>query len=287
MQPRNLRAIFQKPTAQRTDIIAEGLGLLTEHVGALHQSLLQLGDDGRRGATVIEAFAREEAAKVLILLDLTRSGWSDKEAAAQQIKYLYEHLARGIYVRHYDYRPADFAEVCEYVEDLRQKYYLDGPNDFDFIFRNAIEANREDSLYVDYVTGEGGTGWWTTPASHDQYGVVLVSGAITVALALQQVGATTRAGLDVVADVWKAVDLKKSTHWGEILEINGAAVEALYNAGLFAESATDEHVHQVLHHWSFPLFGLDLLRSSVSLGDLKARREELEGTALAQEAGYP
>ncbi|MFC8453556.1 hypothetical protein [Kitasatospora sp. NPDC057223] len=38
MKPRDLRSIFTRPAATRMDIVADGLILLAEHVGALHES---------------------------------------------------------------------------------------------------------------------------------------------------------------------------------------------------------------------------------------------------------
>jgi hypothetical protein len=46
-------------------------------------------------------------------------------------------------------RPADVAKVRGYADSLRRTLYLDGPNEVDRIFRNVVEAEREESLYAD------------------------------------------------------------------------------------------------------------------------------------------
>ena len=157
MQARALKSLMELPVAKRHDAIVEGLGLLVEHVTTLTDDLVYLTDGSRpRGALMLEAQAQEEAAKVLILLDLVRLGWRDPLKVKAQIARFYDHLSRCIYAEVSKMRPADLAEVRRMVEDMRQAYYLDGPNDVDWIFRNQLLSSREDGLYVDYVRYEDG-----------------------------------------------------------------------------------------------------------------------------------
>ena len=158
MKPRSLAQVLNLPTAKRIEVLADGLRMLAEHVGVLYADLLELVDhDRRRGAAVVDAIASEEAAKLLILLDVVRMGWDDQELVSRQFRRFYSHLARGMYTRLVHGRPADFKEVCDYAEHLRRSHYLDGPNDVDWIFRNEILAEREDSIYVDYVAARKNT----------------------------------------------------------------------------------------------------------------------------------
>lgn len=81
MIPRSLRRIAYMPLLDRNAIIAEGLALLTEHIGQL-----RLGTDHltaaaqHRAAAILDMIATGEAAKGLILLDLVRLGWKDSHA---------------------------------------------------------------------------------------------------------------------------------------------------------------------------------------------------------------
>lgn len=112
MQARALKNLTQLPPAKRLDVIAEGLELLVEHVTTLTDDLMYLSKGGRpRGALVLEAQSQEEAAKVLILLDLVRLGWGDPIKVNVQIKRFYDHLSRCIYAEVSQMRPADLAEV--------------------------------------------------------------------------------------------------------------------------------------------------------------------------------
>jgi hypothetical protein len=98
---------MQLPVPKRLDAIAEGLGLLVEHVATLREDALHLAEsDKPRGLAVLSAQSEEEAAKALILLDLVRMGWRDNEAVTRQIGRFYDHLARCIYADTTQIRPA-------------------------------------------------------------------------------------------------------------------------------------------------------------------------------------
>lgn len=45
------------------------------------------------------------------------------------------------------------------MERHRQQFFLDGPNDIDFIFSNDLIRDREAALYVDLIDNEGTLGW--------------------------------------------------------------------------------------------------------------------------------
>jgi hypothetical protein len=45
----------------------------------------------------------------------------------------------------------DLTEAVTYLARERQALYLDGPEDVDWIFRNAIEQRREEAIYVYYI----------------------------------------------------------------------------------------------------------------------------------------
>lgn len=273
MKARSLTQILNLPKARRLEVIAEGLGLLTEHVEKLHGDLLHLmGHDRRRGAAVVDALASEEAAKVMILLDLVRMGWEDREAAQRQIRRFYQHMARGIYARVVHGRPADLKEVRRYADGLRQSRYLDGPNDVDWIFRNEILADREDSLYVDYVAAEDQC-FWTTPVSRHEYPPLRPNLIIELAIALKRVGCTSVHGLKIIAQAWQGVVITDDTHWQIVEKINREVVGRLHENGLTMPDLTARDVRLVYEQWTFPLNGVELEEAEVSTATLQAKRE--------------
>jgi AbiV family abortive infection protein len=274
MKPRDVRALLQAPKAERLALVAQGLELLAEHVGALRDDLTHLQEAQRpRGAAVIDGLASEEAAKMLILLDVVRMGWSDEKAVSQQLQRFHNHLARGIYAEVTHGRPADFAEVRSYVDSLRRTHYLDGPNEVDWIFRNRVEAAREESLYVDYVTGEEGSFWITPATTSDASLSSWPTMVIDLVLALHRYGCTTEEGLRLIAKEWEDVTLADDTHWSVVEKINRKILGKLEDAHLRRADLTDRDVRLAVEHWTFPLGTLDFRRIEVTKAELAAERE--------------
>jgi hypothetical protein len=249
---------MQLTEAKRLDVIAEGLGLLTEYVVMLREDLLFLADAHRsRALAVLSAQSEEEAAKVFILLDLVRLGRRDDETITRQIGRFYDHLARCIYVDATQMRPADFREVRARIEWLRQSHYLDGPNDVDWIFRNQLIAERENSIYVDYVHEEEGDRW-STPAVNEAVGFGADTTAQDLVGALHRTGCTSRVGLDFVASAWKERPIDDDTQWQEVAAVNRAIVEDLADSGHALTTATADDARRVIGQWHFPLADLEL-----------------------------
>ncbi|MFI9569721.1 AbiV family abortive infection protein [Streptomyces rishiriensis] len=274
MKPRDLVAVLNVPKAERLTLIAEGLELLAEHVSTLRDDLIHLQEAGRsRGAAVIDGLASEEAAKMLILLDVVRMGWSDTVAVRGQLKNFYNHLARGIYARLIAGRPADLAEVRRYAESLRRELYLDGPNDVDWIFRNSVEADREESLYVDYVTSEGDSAWITPARLSDLKLSSWPSMVVDLSLALHRLGCTSEKGLEIIAKEWDGFSLDDDTHWVKVEAINKRILNKLHAAGLCSDDLTRADIRLALEQWIFPLGGVDLSPIKVTKTELLAERE--------------
>jgi AbiV family abortive infection protein len=253
-------------------VVEEGLRLLVEHVGILREDVEHLIAAKRpRAALVVDSIAREEAAKVLMLLDLVRLGWDDDERTRALTRAFYHHLARGIYAEIAEARPASYGEVRQMVETARESHYLDGPNDADWIFRNAIEAHREETLYVDYVVGDGES-WWSTPARRDELMPWSASPVTRLAVALGRAGVTSAEGLRLVAAEWRGVTLNDKTHWQEVVARSKRILTAVHAAGL-AANADVEDMRTIIGSWGFPLHGLDLRSKKVQEADLREAQQ--------------
>lgn len=273
MQPRALGRILQLDRSRRFAVIAEGLGLLTEHVAALQRNIVHLAGttDGQRGTAVLAAQADEEAAKILILLDLVRMDQSD-EAIGRQLRRFYNHLARCIYSEMARMRPATFAEVRRLVETMRRSHFLDGPNDVDWIFRNQLLAQREESLYVDYVHEEDGDRW-VSPAANDVPPFGPSPALPNLVAALHRLGCTSRPGLDVIAEAWVKRPIDDSTHWAAIAATNRSIVTTLIDNGIASAEASPNDTSVVINQWPFPMSALDLSQRKVPLSDLQDERD--------------
>ena len=275
MKARSLFLLKQMSASRRLEVISEGLGLLVEHVETLERDLRALWQaQGHRGTRILTAQADEEAAKAMILVDLVRIDPADEESVDRQIRHFYNHLARSIYVEMAEMRPATFSEVKSLVELYRPSLYLDGPNDVDWIFRNELLARREEGLYVDLVSEEGGERW-VSPAQFDDvasFGEPRSSIRELVG-SLNRIGAMGAAGLSIIAEEWSKLEITDSTHWTGNQAANHATVERLLGEHLALEDANDDDAARVISFWPFPMGGLDLRESKVSAASLREERE--------------
>ena len=78
---------------------------------------------------------------------------------------------------------------------------------------------------------------------------------IKVADALHQVRATTRAGLAVVAEFWRPVDVRPEMRFDELEQLNQRTLELLKEQGLLAD-AKDAASAIIRDRWTFPLWPL-------------------------------
>lgn len=279
MLPRRLSTIVQLPERQRFSVLGEGLELLADNVATLESDARTLGESRHdRSAAVLRCSAEEEAAKVLILLDLARAGWKDHSAVKACLSRFYSHLARGLYIEAYGGSPADLAEVRRHLDFWRQEYYLDGPMDVDWIFGNEVLARREERLYVDYIEDEHRDRRWTgpldrtqafdTPFSHP----APPSTVVELVAAMHRIGLLAQQGLAATCDIWDGVAVDDTMHWSDLRPLNVAVLHELQPSG-WASEEDIEGVHYVLEHWLFPLTTLDLALAKVDIADLQQARE--------------
>ena len=167
-------------------------------------------------------------------------------------------------------RPASFGELLGYVKPLRLSHYLDGPNDIDWIFRNEVEAHREERLYVDFVeTDEGDE--WQTPQSWDGLGVDPPSDAAELVASLHRTGFSTPKGLEIVADLWESFVPDPEMRWSETEELS---IEALTRLGQVHEAEfADADLARIVRTWTFPLCHVELDKIFVDVDKLRQRQE--------------
>ncbi|WP_419941204.1 AbiV family abortive infection protein [Candidatus Palauibacter sp.] len=244
--------------------ISKGIGHVVGHADSLDALADRLADIGEhRGAGIVRALAEEEAAKVLILVDAVRCPLAEAANRSKTLSGFYNHLAKHIYAEACWWRSADFAEVKRAINRERRPYYLDGPNDVDWIFSNSAATDRERSIYVDYVqdiTEEDGEYDWFSPIAEDEswrYNQATPM-SLVVARALFRVGVTTPSGLSIVADVWRPFRPEPDTRFPELSRIIGETLDRVIENGLCSESDPGPLVRTVIGHWPFPLWSLDL-----------------------------
>jgi AbiV family abortive infection protein len=269
---RGLKPLAQLSVGRRLEAVAEGLSLIVENVRSLRDDIAYLYEAKRlRAAEVMTGLADEEAAKVLILLDLVRAGAADSQILKQQTTRFYEHLARCIYAEMAHMAPASFGEIERLVNLERRSHYLDGPDDVDWLFRNQLITEREQRLYVDYVVDEDGPRW-VSPKRFDDLGFGPLTEAPNLVIALEQTGCTSLAGLRICAEEWEGVHIDSDTHWQVVATINRRILGRLADQDPAFADASGESKRRVVDHWTFPLTSLDLRMEAVATADLVEQR---------------
>lgn len=283
MIPRRLDHLVSLSNDERFPILGEGLEKLGERVTHLAASIKNLQDaDDVVAAAALDVICTEEAAKVLILLDLARCMHPQKPFT-RGCKYFYSHLARGIYAHVHEGNPVDFAEIERYVAALRPSHYLDGPNDADWIFRNDILRGRESALYVDFEESQPGEFEWSGADQESLY----VTGRLTsLVLALRVSGVLSEAGARAAAKTWRNARFDGSTRW------EFARNRALH---VLAEVAPQEHEeipmelreawHTVMNKWTFPVIQLDLTLDEVSIDEMSVQQARHYNKMMMDEYG--
>ena len=272
-----IKDLLQLKDGQLFEEVATGIRLVVEHAESLESTAVRLrAIDEHRAAAIVRALAKEESAKVLILLDLIRCSRNNQDAKSKTVAAFGDHLAKEIYADACRWRPADFAEVTKIVDRERRPFYLDGPNDVDWILPNDAKSRRESRMYVDYVqdiTVEGGEYDWISPLPDSLYRYEdTTPTCLVVARALHRVGMTTPEGLAVVADLWRGFQPQPQTTCQELLARNFDSLVRVSEARQNRE-VDPEDARSVCHHWPFPLWPLDLRQSKgPTKADLRRQR---------------
>jgi hypothetical protein len=136
------RRLCQLDESARLAFIAEGLPVILRSAQGFWTAAEQL-QTHRREAKVLEGYAEEEAAKILILVDAVRC--PPKLVASRLnriVGWFYNHLARLIYAEAVSWKPTHLAELREYVDRQRRGHYLEG-NAGEYIAPNWAVYQRE------------------------------------------------------------------------------------------------------------------------------------------------
>jgi len=188
-----------------------------------------------------------------------------------------DHLAKGIYSLVYDTRPAHFKELHELVESECHEYYLDGPNDVDWIFRNEILQKREEHIYVDYIESDGDH-FWLTPKRyyHPDISPFIFYGTpkiLEVSYALWKIGCTNPDSLSIIAEQWRTVEISDDSSWQELRKLSHHTLEKLAIKNLIIEQPDSVH-STIIDNWLFPLHSLDIRIIKVDKSHLKEVRDK-------------
>lgn len=277
MRSKAIKDLCQLKDIDLFEKIAEGLDLIVNHVLQIKADSIYLSQNGKPcGYNILEAIAAEESSKVLILLDSIRCPRTNHKVFSKQLQRFNDHLAKGIYAYFYGLKPVSFGEVRKIIKSECQEYYLDGPNDFDWIFRNEILQSREEKIYVDYVENDDEHVWLTPNRYYlheiGQEGFHLLPEAIEVAEAWWKVGVALPQALAVIAEKWRPITMNDDFYWADLKKLNIETLELLESNG-YLKKADSKYYSTIIEKWLFPVYNLDIRIIKIDKNELNKVRE--------------
>lgn len=266
--------ICQMSASDRLTFIAEGLPIIHASAMGFWSASAELGEKPRE-AEVLAGFAKEEAAKILVLLDVIRC--PDKQLAGKLSKLVgrfYGHLDRLIYAQLAEWWCTDVADLRKAVEPLRKAHDLEG-NMGEFIVPNDVLYRRESKLYADVEAYEDGTPLWNAPVVHPIGFPARMPAVVQLVDAMAACGMFTVAGLKATSEIWGQVEFQERETLQDAERLTQQLLARLISEDLPSDSATQDHVSVLYRHWPLPMYNVDLDPILVSLEELKAAQDRL------------
>lgn len=280
---RQAKRLCQMPHEKRLAFIAEGLPIILQSARGFWSAAKTLKDHPREAA-VLEGFALEEAAKILILMDMVRCPRKQLPARiGAMVGWFYDHLARIIYAEATNrIRATDVDYLRGTIEHMRKAYYLEG-NIGEYILPNWELYIRESRLYADIEAYGDGDPGWSAPHVHERMFKDFVPTMIKLIEAMASLGLFTLDALTILSDVWDQLAFEDKQDHQEATRLVWETLERAQAAKLIPENAAQDDANLLAWYWQLPMYALDLSRITVSLEELEAEQERL----LWAEAGYP
>lgn len=269
MKPRQFKKLLTVSKGDRDALLIEGLEAIGSNVSRLANEVEKCNEvKAYRAAGLTRNVAREEAGKFLVLVDLFRSPDSKQSAVSRQLGRASTHLAKLIYAQMADYLIASQGELMRAVGRHRASHHLDGPNDYDWVFRNDLIAEREDSLYVDLIDSEGDLIWW---APSDLEMAHSVPRSVVLVRSIAESGLASLAGLRALESAWAGFDPLIESHFVTWQDRTVAALEQL-PAAISAEGGFTVPASQAINLWPMPMVELEVEEARVDVAELVKER---------------
>jgi len=265
---------------KRLDFLAEGFPIILDSARSFWEGSRQLKDRPRE-AQVLEGFATEEAAKILILMDAVRC---PKKLISSRIGriagWFYKHLARLIYADAMTWKPMHVNQLREYVASHRKTHNVEGFVG-EYILPNWTIYERESRLYADIEAHEDDVIGWNSPTGifidlpwHNVR-------ALELAEAMSAVGLFTKKGLRATSEIWGQMEFTGDENHTDAERLTQMLLKRLIAEKLPSEAATQDHVQALYGYWQLPMYDFDFSPIPVSLEELRAEQEAM----LRQEMG--
>lgn len=282
MKTRQFKQLAGLPPGKRPSLVVDGLRAIGANVAKLAEELEQCNEAKTfRAASLLYNVGREEAGKFLVLIDAYRAPDADQATISRQFKRARDHLSKLIYAQIADYSIASQDELISAIDRHRQALYLDGPNDYDWIFRNELLSERENSLYVDLVDTEGELSWWTP---HDYDMPVSVPWSMRLVQALLTTGFISPAGLEGLREAWTGFDPREQSQFRDWADRTKRALRAFPDENT-EDGRWSNAARFIADRWPMPMVELDVEEANVEVNELVTEREARYEAEMMREYG--
>ena len=264
---------------QRLAFVAEGLPLILRSAEGYWDAARRLKGLSRE-AMVIRGHAEEEAAKILILMDVVRC---PKKLVASKIgsivRWFYDHLARLIYADAVLWKPTNVAELRGYVDSHRPSHSVEGDVG-EFILPNWSLFARESQLYADVMTDDAGHATWNAPNRVDMGPSLMVSPALELVQSMSALGLYSLESLEATSEIWGRTTFTEQETSADARALTRQLLDNLYADGLVPKTATDSHVSTLCNNWQMPMYDFNFSVVEVSREQLKNVQDQLLGAQI-------
>lgn len=275
------RQLCQMPQSEVTDFLAKGLPVIYKSAQNLSAAAEQLKGYPRERAILL-GHAAEEAAKILILIDLMRCPKNKfAQTVGNSVRWFYHHGARLMYAQAAYWRPMDLFQLREYVDRVRKSHSLIG-NVGEHILPNWNLYEREALLYADVEAAAEGVLLWSDPVdigNRDHF----KTGIIELIESMSKLGFFSREGVSIIESIWGAFDYYENQPASSLNDLIQETLKRIIDAGLPSADADDSDIQTLYSLWQMPMYSLQFQELMVSTEELNAEQDRL----LWQEAGYP
>jgi len=259
--------------------LSRGLTLIQANATAIVQQAATLATQQQvTGPRILRAIGDEEAGKFLILMDAARCPRNPPGTLGRHLRKLVgvnAHLAKGIYAESSNGLMGTLGAHREWIQEQCKAYYLDGPNDVDWIFRNQILQRREEAIYVDYVENDGDHSWWS-PSRYETgtgaaFGLDTPSRAIRLIDAMVAAGMTSPEALTIIAARWRGITLSDDLQHFRVFDLNRETLQMLVDARLVQQQEGADY-QRIIEAWPSPLHDIDIRLSPDNQQELRERQ---------------
>ena len=272
---------------QRDELLVDGLKIIATAIENLKLEFDICAEAGaHRAARLVRNAAVEEAGKFLLLIDHFRDPDATQAEQTKHFRRAGNHLAKLLYAQIADYSIGDRRELQGAVDHHRAGLYLDGPNDFDWIFPNELVSEREGALYTDLQDREG-TLQWSEPL--DSEFVRHPGQPVELVLMIAQIGLVSSEGFRALEQAWAGFDQTAASTYSDWADRTIRALEILADA--LGEVPEDEGwqsaAGRVIDLWPMPMTRLDLRMTEQDVSAMQSERDARWKAFLASEYGSP